>query len=273
MSFLSTTSFVPVGGCLLARAGFGLDRPFSGLRNYLGKDFVEWIRTRRAFWTAVAAQILLLLGVLAMRIAHTVQPDAPGLDLTANFNMYNAGWETVVPLCAAFATMGFLCGERESRTLSWSLSMPLSRGAILASKLASAIVVLAVVTVVLPLVTTLLAIRLAYGELPDAYSIWAPVLTGIAIGLFLLVLNLATNAFVRSQRTVVAIAIFVALVIPGLIENIWSAAGPWWPISIEDWIKGLAGNQPVNWITPVVYAITAVVLLLAAQVKFSQEES
>jgi ABC-type transport system involved in multi-copper enzyme maturation permease subunit len=186
--------------------------------------------------------------------------------------MYNAGWETVLPLCAVFSTMGLLCGERESRTLSWSLSMPLSRGAVLVSKLATAIAVLGVATFVLPLVTTLVAIRLAYGELPDAYSIWAPVLTGIAIGLFLLVLNLATNAFFRSQRTVVAIAIFVALVIPGLIESLWSAAAPWWPIAIEKWIKGLADNQPVNWITPAVYAVSIVALLAASQVRFSREE-
>jgi ABC-type transport system involved in multi-copper enzyme maturation permease subunit len=272
MSSLATTSIAPNAGRLMTQAGFGLDRPLTGLRNYLRKDLLEWAKTRRALWTAVAAQSLLLLGVVAMRIAHTVQPDAPGIDLTANFNMYNAGWETVLPLCAAFATMGFLCGERDSRTLSWSLSMPLSRGAVLVSKLVTAIAVLAVVTFVLPLITTLVAIRLAYGELPDAYSIWAPVLTGLAIGLFMLVLNLATNAYFRSRGTVIGIAIFVAMVIPGLVENLWSAAGPWWPISIEDWIKGLANREAVNWITPVVYAVATAALLIATHVRFTREE-
>ena len=246
--------------------------PLAGLGNLLRKDSYEWLKTGRAFWTAVAAQVLLLLGVLAMRVAHTIQPDAAGIDLTPNFSMYNAGWETVMPLCAVFSTMGFLIGERENRTLAWSLSMPLTRGAVLLSKMATAIVVLAIVAFVLPLITTLVAIRLAYGGLPDAYSIWAPVLTGIAISLFLLAVNLATNTFFRSQRTATAIAIFVALVIPGLVESLWKAAGPWWPISIEDWIKGLAGNEPVNWITPVVYAIATVGLLAAAQLRFSREE-
>ena len=273
MNSLGTASLVPSAGRLMAEAGLGLSGGhFTGLRNYLRKDLREWTRTGRAFWTAVAAQALLLLGVLAMRIAHTVQPDGQSIDLTANFSMYNAGWETVLPLCAVFATMGFLAGERENRTLAWSLSMPLTRGAILVSKLAAAVAVLGIVTFALPLMTTLVAIRLAYGDLPNAYSIWAPVLTGIAIGFFLLVLNLATNAFFRSQRTVTAIAIFVALVIPGLIESLWSAAGPWWPISIEDWIKGLADHQPVNWITPIVYVTVLAGLLVAAQVRFSRDE-
>jgi len=253
----------------------GLGNPsdiLAGLGNFLRKDLSEWVRTGRAFWTAVAAQVLLLLGVLAMRIAQTVQPEAAGIDLTPNFSMYNAGWETVVPLCAVFSTIGFLIGERESRTLAWSLSMPLTRGAILVAKMATAIAVLAVVAFALPLATTLIAIRLAYGGLPDAYSIWAPVLSGIAIAVFLLALNLASNAFFRSQRTVTAIAIFAALVIPGLVESIWRAAGPWWPISIEDWIKGLAGNEPVNWITPVAYAVATVGLLAAAQLRFAREE-
>ena len=232
----------------------------------------EWLKTRRWFWTAVAAQILLLLGVLAMRIAHTVAPNEPGIDLTANFSMANAGWETVLPLCAAFSTMGFLASERDNRTLAWSLSMPLSRGAVLVSKLITAIAVLSIVAFVLPLVTTLVAVRLAYGELPNDYSVWAPALTGVAIALFLLVLNLASNAFFRSQRTVIAIAVFVALVVPGLVESLWKAAGPWWPISIEDWIKGLANREAVNWITPVVYAASAVTLLVAAQLKFAREE-
>ena len=252
-------------------AGRGGDA-FAGLSNYLRKDLREWIETRRGLWTAVAAQALLLLGVLAMRIAHTVDPTDATIDLSANFSMFNAGWETVLPLCAAFSTMGFLCSERDARTLAWSLSMPLSRGSVLVSKLVSAIAILAIVAVVLPLITTLVAVRLAYDELPDAYSIWAPVLSGVAIGAFLLVLNLATNAFVRGQWIAIAVAVFVALVIPGLIANLWKAAAPWWPISIEQWIKGLANREAVNWITPVAYTASIAGLLAAAQLKFAREE-
>jgi ABC-type transport system involved in multi-copper enzyme maturation permease subunit len=246
--------------------------PLTGFRNYLAKDAREWWKTRRAFWTALAAQALLLLGVVAMRIAHTIDPNAKGIDLSANFNMFNAGWETVLPLCAVFSTLGFLIGERENRTLAWSLSMPLTRGAILLSKLVTTVVALGIVAVVLPLATTLVAVRLAYGSFPDGYSIWAPLLTGVALSLFLLAVNLSASTIFRSQRAVTAIALFVALVIPGLVGSLWAAASPWWPMGIEQWIKGLARGEAVNWITPLVYAGSIAVLLAAAQIRFAREE-
>lgn len=244
----------------------------AGFTNYLRKDIRDWVRTRRAFWTAVAAQALLLLGVLAMRVFHTIEPNGSGVDLTPAFNMYTAGWETVLPLCAVFSTLGFLIGERDDRTLAWSLSMPLGRTAVLASKLVSTIVALGILTVVLPLITTLVAVRLAYGGLPDAYSIWAPLLTGVALSLFLVVLNLSASTIFRSQRTVTAIALFVALVIPGLVASLWQAAAPWWPMAIEFWIKGLAKSEPVNWISPVVYVAAGLGLLAVAQIRFAREE-
>lgn len=252
-----------------ARSGNEL---LTGLGNFMRKDAREWLRTRRAFWTAVAAQALLLLGVLGGRIYHAISPETAGIDLTANYNMFMAGWETTLPLCAVFSTLGFLIGEREDRTLAWSLSMPLTRGAVLVSKLLTTIVVLGILTVTLPLITTLVAVRLAYGEMPDGYSIWAPLLTGVALSLFLVVVNLSASTFFHSQRTVTAIALVVALVIPGLVATTWAAASPWWPMGIEQWIKGLAASEPVNWISPVVYVVAIGVLLAAAQIRFSREE-
>ncbi len=246
--------------------------PLTGFGNFFRKDVSEWLKTRRAFWTALAIQVLMLLGVLAMRLYHTIQPDASGIDLSANFNMYNAGWEINLPLCAVFSTLGFLIGERENHTLAWSLSMPLTRTSVLLSKLASTILALGIVTVLLPLVTTLVSVRLAYGAFPDGYSLWAPLLTGVALSLFLVVVNLSASTFFHSQRTVTAIALFVALAIPGLVSSIWAAASPWWPMAIEQWIKGLARGEPVNWNTPVIYTGTILALLVAAHVRFSREE-
>jgi ABC-type transport system involved in multi-copper enzyme maturation permease subunit len=244
----------------------------AGLGNFVRKEFSEWITTRRALWTAVAAQALILLGVLGMRIYATIQPNGEGLNLSPSFSMENAGWETVLPLLAVFSTMGMLVSEREGRTLAWSLSMPLTRDAVLLSKLLTAIAVLAITIVALPVVTTLLAVRLAYGDWPDAQSLTLPLLTGVAISFFLLILNLATSIFFRSQRSVVGIAVCFSLVIPGLIQTLSKAAVPWWPISIEFWIKGLGKNETVNWITPVVYAATIAGLFIVARWKFSRDD-
>jgi hypothetical protein len=244
----------------------------AGLAGFAVKDLREWLRTRRALWTALAAQALLLVGILGMRIYATIQPGADGLDLSPSFNMANAGWETVLPLIAAFSTMGLLAGERESRTLAWTLSMPLTRTSVLVSKLATSVVALFVLTAALPLVTTIVAARLAYGDFPDGASIAGPFLTGVAIGFLLIVLNLASSTFFRGRASVMGIALCSALVVPGLIETMWKAATPWWPISIEFWIKGLVNHDPVNWITPLVYLATVVGLLVAAQVRFARDE-
>jgi ABC-type transport system involved in multi-copper enzyme maturation permease subunit len=243
-----------------------------GLGNYTRKDAAEWIKTKRAFWTAVVAQALMLLGALAMRGYATIQPGGQGINLDPSFNMANVGWETNVPLLVVFATMGMLAAERSSRTLAWSLSMPLNRTSVLVSKLLTNIAALGLLAAILPLATTLIAIRLAYGAFPDAASVFLPWLTGIAIGIYLLVLNLASNVFFKSQASATGIAVVTALVIPGLIQTLWQAASPWWPISIEFWIKGLGKNEPVNWITPVVYVVTMVVLLIAARARFARDE-
>jgi hypothetical protein len=273
MNAQSTTPGPIAGGLAAGRPRLGRnDERLAGLGNFFAKEMREWFRTRRAFWTAVAAQALLLLGVLAMRVFAAFNPHAEGVNLSASFNMYNAGWETILPLFVIFSTMGFLVGERETRTLAWSLSMPLSRGAVLAAKLAGTIVALGILTWVLPLATTLVAVRLAYGEFPDAASTVGPFLTGIALSIFLIVLNLTTSSFFRSQRSVTAIALCAALAVPMLIENLWKAASPWYPMAIEFWIKGLANREAVNWITPVVYVAVLAGLLVAAQARFSRDE-
>jgi ABC-type multidrug transport system permease subunit len=250
----------------------GLSDELAGLGNFMVKDLLEWFRTRRALWTALAAQGLLLAGVLGMRIYASIQPGAEGIDLSPSFNMENAGWETVLPLIAAFTTMSFLAGERENRTLAWSLSMPLGRTSVLISKLVTSVAAVLVLAAALPLATTLVAVRVAYGAFPDGASVVGPLLTGVAIGVFLIVLNLASSTFFRGRTAIVGIALCSALVVPGLVETVWKAASPWWPMSIEFWIKGLANHNPVNWITPLAYLAAVVGLLIAAQVRFSGDE-
>jgi hypothetical protein len=245
---------------------------FAGLPNFVRKDAFEWVRTRRAFWTASAALGLTLLGVMALRIYATLQPNETEIDWSPSANMAGAGWETLVPLFAIFTTMGMLAGERENRTLAWSLSMPLSRVSVLVSKLAVNVAALGLLVIALPLAAAIAATRVTYGGFPDSASIAAPVLHGAAVGLFLVVLNLASSTVFRSQRGVAGIALCSALLVPGLIGSFWSKALPWWPLSIGDWIGGLGRCEPVNWITPVVYCVSLLALLAVALVRFGRDE-
>lgn len=245
---------------------------FSGFVNFTLKDTHEWIRTRRALVTGITAQVLVLLGVLAVRIYGTLQPSAEGLDWSASSNIQNAGWITVVPLFAVFLTMGMIVSEREARTLPWSLSMPLTRTSVLVSKLFTSIVGVGLLVVILPLITSIAAVRIVYGDFPSNSAVLYPVLSGAAVGLLVIVVNLAANVFFRSQRSAAGASLCTILVIPGLIDAFYSKALPWWPVSMGDWIALWGKAEPRNWITPVVFFAVIAVLLVTAHIRFSRDE-
>lgn len=262
-------------GVTAAATDPGLNRlgsQFAGFLNFTAKDTREWLRTRRVIWTSLAAQALILLGVLATRIYGSIQPTATGLDWSASANMGNAGWETLVPLFAVFSTMGILVSERENRTLAWSLSMPLTRVSVFFSKLLTSVAGLGLLVVVLPAITAILAVRIVYGDFPSSSSVVWPVLHGAAVGLFCIVLNLASNVFFRSQRGVAGLALCLVLIVPGLIEAFWGKALPWYPLEMGPWIDALGRAEPRNWITPVVYFAGLAVLLGIAQIRFSRDD-
>jgi hypothetical protein len=255
-----------------SRTSNPLTTQFCGFVNFVAKDTREWLRTRRALWTGLAAQALLLLGVLATRLYATIDPSAPDLDWTPSGNMSAAGWSTLVPLFAVFSTMGMIVTERENRTLAWSLSMPLTRTSVLASKLLTNVVGLALLVLVFPLVTTILVVRLVYGDFPSDSSVVWPCLAGAAVGLFCIVLNLCSNVVFRAQRGVAAIALCAVLIAPGLVEAFWVKALPWYPLEMGTWIEAWGKAEPRNWITPVTYFAVMAALLVAAQVRFLRDE-
>jgi ABC-type transport system involved in multi-copper enzyme maturation permease subunit len=243
----------------------------AGFRNFARKDLAEWFRTRRFLWTTLAATSLVLLGVLASRIAHTLDSSIV-VTLDASENMRTAGWETLLPIFAVFSTMGIVVAERENRTLAWSLSMPLTRLSVLASKLLTSLLALAVGAVLIPEVIALAGARLAYGDFPNAGSIVWPAAAGCSLALLLISLNLASSVFFKSQRAVVGIALSVGMIIPGLVAAFWPAAVPWWPISMSDWVTAFGAGKPLQSITPVVWLAAVVVSLVAAKVRFDRDE-
>jgi ABC-type transport system involved in multi-copper enzyme maturation permease subunit len=244
---------------------------FVGFGNFARKDLAEWFRTKRFMWTALTAVGMMAFGVTAAKIARAVDPAAE-VPLDASTNMYMAGWETFIPIFAVFSTMGMIVSERESRTLAWSLSMPLTRSAVLLSKLVTSIVALSVSVVLLPELAAVVTARAVYGEFPNADAMVCPVAGGVAIALLLILLTLATSVFFRSQRAVVGVALCVGLVIPGVISSLLPAAVAWWPISIDQWIENLGAGKPLQAVTPIVWLASLVVLAAAAKLRFDREE-
>lgn len=245
---------------------------FAGFGNFARKDTAEWFRTRRALYTELGFLALIVFGVVGEQIYGMIKPEATDVVRDPSFNMTNAGWETAIPLFAIFSTMGILAAERENRTLAWSLSMPLARAAVLASKVLTSVLALAVLVVIVPDLVSIVVVRVVYGGWPNAESIVWPALGGASIGLFLVVLNVSASVFFRGQRAVAGVALAVALIIPGLILSMWSDAVPWWPISIGAWVTDFGAGKAVDSITPIVYAISLVALLVAAQFRFGRDE-
>lgn len=243
----------------------------AGFANFSRKDLLEWFRTRRAMWTTLAATALILLGVTAERASGLLDSQWK-TNNDPSFNMLNAGWDTMLPIFAVFTTMGILVSERDSRTLAWSLSMPLGRMAVLLSKLLTSVVGLFVCALVIPDVVAVIAVRLVYGGFPSYQSIVWQAVAGGAVALFLIVLNLCVSVFGRGQRTVAAAALIVGMIAPGLIRGFWPAASPWWPISISEWITNFGDGKPMQAISPLTWLAAVVVLATLTCWRFSREE-
>ena len=164
-------------------------------------------------------------------------------------------------------------GRAWPRSDPWAnSSMPLGRSSVLLSKLLTSAAVLGVAVVLLPELAATVAARIAYGAFPDANSLVCPEVGGMAIALLLVVLSLAASVFLRSQRSVIGVALCVGLIIPGVIDSFWPAASPWWPISIDHWVENLGAGQPLQAVTPIVWLATMAVLAVAAKIGFDREE-
>lgn len=72
----------------------------------------------------------------------------------------------VFAVAAIFAVMSLIVAERESRTLAWTASKPVSRSAIWLAKFAVSAVVLWVAAGLIPLAATVALVLALYGPLP-----------------------------------------------------------------------------------------------------------
>ena len=117
------------------------DRRLAGLGALLRKDVTEWVRGRRAWVIAIVTTLFMVLtaanGWITNQIAANV-PDgveAPEVgSLVPLDNLFAAVGAQVWVLAAIFAVGSLIVAERQSGTLSWVASKPVSRSAIWVSK-------------------------------------------------------------------------------------------------------------------------------------------
>ena len=237
--------------------------PLPGLRALVRKDVGEWTHGPRAivvlavtglFMTLAAANAWINAWVIANVPEAAVGGGGKEIVLDPLTNILGAVASQIFVFAAIFAAMSLIVRERESGTLAWIASKPVSRTSIVVSKWLSASVVLWVVAGLVPLSLTAIVATILYGAPPIGAVVLAGLGMGGAIALFVAV-TLAASTFVASQPAVAAVA-FAAVFLPSIVNALVPLdIAPFEPTSILAWAIGGAGGASVGFATPVAWLI------------------
>jgi ABC-2 type transport system permease protein len=240
-----------------------LDRPrLLGLRNLIRKDLSEWVHGKRP-WIVMAVTTAVFafaaanawISDWAVRSLPAEPGDGPAkaVSMLPLDNVLFAVGTQFIALAVIFATMSLLIAERDSGTLAWTISKPVSRTSVLVSKWLTATLVLWIVAVFVPLAITTVVVTLLYG-VPDLATVAVLGMTLVTVPAFFVAIALTAGTLVPSQAAVGAIgmAVFAA---PLVIAGIVPALGPFLPGSIFDWAVGFSLGAPASVVTPIAWLV------------------
>ena len=148
--------------------GLGFLPGFGGL---VRKELTEWRRGRRAWIVLVIVTLFMTLTAAEPWLVANLAPPEGGeilpepiLDPMAN--LVAAVSTQIFVVVAIFAVMSLIVAERESGTLAWTASKPVSRGAIWLAKWVSSTAMLGLLAGLVPLAATVALVVVLYGGLP-----------------------------------------------------------------------------------------------------------
>src|SRR3954451_23535035 len=174
------TAQTTTGAAFAARSP---DRPYAGLGALVRKDTTEWIRGRRAWVVAIVTSLFMVLtaanGWITAQIAATLPAGAEAPEVGSQVpldNLLAAVGAQIWVMAAIFAVGSLIVVERQSGTLSWVASKPVSRPMIWISKWVTSTAMLAVSAVLVPMLITVATVAALYG----APSV--PMVIGLVIG-------------------------------------------------------------------------------------------
>ena len=250
-----------------------------GLGNLVRKDLSEWFHGKRPWLVLVITTTIFALAAANARITEWAArsfPAEPGdgpakiLSLQPLDNLLFALGTQFIVLAVIFATMSLLLAERDSGTLAWTVSKPVSRTSVLVSKWLTATVVLWVAAIVVPLALTTGLVTVLYG-LPDIGVVIALAITLAAVPALFVGITLAAGTIVPSQAAVgaIALAVFVA---PQVIGGIVPSLTPYFPTSIFGWAIELSAGGSPSLVTPVAWLAGMAALFLIARNRLNAME-
>jgi ABC-type transport system involved in multi-copper enzyme maturation permease subunit len=215
------------------------------------KELTEWRRARRVWAVLLVSGLFLALGSLNAWLIHSLPADVtagePLPSLEPLGNLVGPISTHVFVIAAIFAVIALITAERESGTLAWTASKPVSRSAIWVAKFASATGVMWLVAGIVPLVASVIVVVVLYGSVPVTSVAAVALGMGMVIALYVAV-ALAASTLVTSQAAVAGITLVVLSVAPMLAQILPDPL--LMPTSILDWavtlgLGGSAGVLPV----------------------------
>jgi len=231
-----------------------------GLANLLRKDTAEWLHAKRTWVVMFVTAAVFALAAANARItewavrAFPADPtDGPAKVLSVQplDNLLLAIGTQFIVLATVLATMSLLIAERDSGTLAWTISKPVSRTSVLVSKWLTSTLVLWVAAVVIPLAFTTVVVTVLYG-LPDVATVVELAIGLLGVPALFVAIALAAATVVPSQAAVAAIGLTV-FAAPLIIGGVLPMVTPFFPTSILDWSVQVATGSPASLVTPIAW--------------------
>ena len=227
---------------------FGMTTGFGALAR---RELAEWRRARRSWIVFLASGLFLTFGafnswMITKLPADMTEGATPNLDPLVN--LVGPITTHVFVVVAIFAVIAVIAAERESGTLAWTASKPVSRSAIWLSKFAAATGVMWLVAALLPLAASVALVTVLYGPVPVTTVAAVAIGMGMVIAIYVAV-ALAASTVVTSQAAVAGITFAVISLAPMVAQFLPDPT--LMPTSILDWSVMLGTGEPVS-VIPVI---------------------
>lgn len=256
---------------MTATTATGRDSVFSGaslgrLPGFGGlarKELTEWRRSRRTWVVLIVSTLFMALTALNAWLQANLPDEVAGpVDPITDprLILLGAASSQIFVVAAVFAVMNLLVGERDSGTLAWTASKPVSRGAIWLAKFTVSTAVLWIAAGLVPLLLTTGLVWALYG--PVSLLLVGSMALGIGLATALYVaITLAAGTIVPSQAAVAAIGL-ATMFLPQMLGLVVPAAVL--PTSILEWSILVGVGEPAPIATPIAWAVAVVALVAFA---------
>lgn len=254
-----TATIVSDAGAASVSSPFG---PLAGFRPLVRKDATEWLRGRRAWVILFVTTAFMALSAanawIVSQIAASLPPGSVNggrvLSLVPMDNLLAAVSSQIFVLATIFVAGSLMARERESGTLAWVASKPVTRTSIWLSKWSATTAMLAVFGGLVPLAVTVALVIVLYGALPVGLVI------GLALGVvatvaFFTALALAAGTVLPGQAPTIAAVLGIFALLPIVAGLVPFPIGPYLPTAILAWPAMALTGASVSLATPVAWFV------------------